>query len=94
MSTERKAGRGASMRSRNTTGAPALEPYSRDEWEMYFNAVAVSLAAKPHTARRRARDMARLCPYADVAAAGLARVNTAIEAHVDMTGPEDRAKWH
>ena len=82
------------MRSRNTTGAPALEPYSRDEWKMYFDAVASGLVAEPHTARRRARDMAKLCPYADVAAAGLARVQAAIEAYVDMVGPKDRNKWH
>jgi hypothetical protein len=82
------------MGSQNTTGGPTLEPYSRDEWKAYFDAVAVGLVAKPHTARRRARDMAKLCPYADVAAAGLARVNAAIEAYVDMTGPEDRNKWH
>jgi len=61
---------------------------------MYFDAVAAGLIAKPHTARRRGHEMAKLCPYADVAAAGLARVNAAIEAHVDMVGPKDPAKWH
>ena len=71
-----------------------MDAYSRNEWKAYFDAVALSLIAKPHTARRRARDMARLCPYADVAAAGLARVKAAIEAHAVTIGPKDRAKWH
>ena len=70
------------------------EGYSRREWATYFDAVAVGLVAKPHTARRRANDMAKLCPYADVAAAGLARVKAAIEAYADLTGPKDRSKWH
>jgi hypothetical protein len=38
--------------------------------------------------------MARLCPYAGVAEAGLGKVNAAIEVHVDMVGPKDPAKWH
>jgi hypothetical protein len=71
-----------------------LDAYSRDEWVAYFDAVAVGLLAQPRTAQRRANDMAKLCPYADVAAAGLARVKAAIKAHVNMTGPKDRAKWH
>lgn len=29
-----------------------------------------------------------------VAAAGLARVKAAIKAYQDLTGPDDRAKWH
>ena len=82
------------MGSDDELGAPTLDAYSRDEWKAYFEAVAVGLVTKPHTARRRARDMAAVCPYADVAAAGLARVKAAIEAHVDMVGPKDRAKWH
>jgi hypothetical protein len=82
------------MGSHTVTGAPTLDAYSRDEWETYFDAVAARLMAQPHTARRRARDMAKLCPYADVAAAGLAKVKAAIDAHVDMTGPKDRTKWH
>lgn len=82
------------MGSHNVTGARPSDAYSRDEWKAYFDAVAVGLVAKPHTARRRASDMAKLCPYADVAAAGLARVKAAIDAHVDMTGPTDRAQWH
>ena len=73
---------------------PELKGYNRREWVAYFDAIATGLVAKPHTARRRARDMAKLCPYADVAEAGLAKVNAAIEAYVDLTGPEDRAKWH
>jgi hypothetical protein len=76
------------------TRAPAMDAYSRDEWKAYFDAVAVELIAKPHTARRRARDMAKFCPYADVAAAGLARVKAAIEAQASMLGPKDRSKWH
>ena len=74
--------------------APTLEAYNRDEWKAYFDAVAVGLVAKPQTARRRASDMAKLCPYADVATAGLAKVKAAIEAYVDMIGPKERAKWH
>jgi hypothetical protein len=84
----------AVMGSYEVTGAPTLEAYSRDEWEMYFDAVATSLAAKPHTARRRAQEMAKLCPYADVAATGLARVKAASEAYVDTAGPVDRSRWH
>ena len=71
-----------------------MQAWNRREWARYFDAVAVGLVAKPHTARRRAGEMARLCPYADVAAAGLARVKAAIEAYTDLTGPKDRAKWH
>ena len=72
----------------------ALEGYNRREWVAYFDAIAAGLKAKPHTARRRAKDMADLCPYADVAAAGLAKVKAAIEAHVDLVGPKDRRRWH
>lgn len=82
------------MGSHDVMGATTLDAYSRDEWKMYFDAVAVGLVAKPHTARRRARDMAKLCPYADIAEAGLAKVKAAIEAHVDMVGPKDRSQWH
>ena len=72
-----------------------LEPWgTRREWVACFDTIAAGLVAKPHTARRRASDMAKLCPYPDVAAAGLARVKAAIEAQADMTGPKDRAKWH
>lgn len=69
-----------------------MNGYSRDEWKAYFDAVA--LIPKHHTARRRASDMAKLCPYADVAASGLARVKAAIKASEDIAGPKDRAKWH
>jgi hypothetical protein len=71
-----------------------MNGYKRHEWAAYFDAIATGLVAKPHTARRRARDMAQCCPYPDVAEAGLAKVNAAIEAHVDMVGPKDRAQWH
>ena len=80
------------MGSHDVMGAPTLDAYSREEWKAYFDAVA--LIPKPHTARRRANDMAKLCPYADVAAAGLATVKAAIKAAEDMAGPKDRAKWH
>ncbi len=82
------------MRSHEGTGRSGPEGYSRREWETYFEAVAIGLVAKPHTARRRASEMAKLCPYADVAAAGLARVNAAIDGYVDLVGPKDRAQWH
>jgi hypothetical protein len=82
------------MGSRKVMGEPASDAYSRDEWKAYFDAIAAGLMAKPHTARRRAKEMAALCPYADVAAAGLAKVKAAITAHEDMTGPKDRLKWH
>ena len=74
------------------TSAP--KGYNRREWVAYFDAIAAGLMAKPHTAWRRAKDMAALCPYEDVGAAGLAKVKAAIEAHVDVVGPKDRAKWH
>ena len=72
------------MGSYEPTGAPTVEPYSRNEREMYFNAVATTLAAKLCTARRRANGMAKLRPYTDVAAAGLARGKAAIKAYVDL----------
>lgn len=71
-----------------------MQGYNRREWVACFDAIASELIAKPHTARRRARDMARLCPYADVAEAGVARVKAAIDARLDMVGPRDPAKWH
>ena len=80
------------MGSYGLMGVLTLDAYTRDEWKAYFDAVA--LIPKPHTARRRASAMAKLCPYADVAAAGLARVKAAIEAYADLTGPKDRSKWH
>ena len=65
------------MGSHDVTGVTTLDAYSREEWKAYFDAVA--LIPKPHTARRRASAMAKLCPYADVAAAGLATVKVATE---------------
>lgn len=82
------------MGSHEGAEVPGPEGYSRREWETYFDAVAAGLVAKPHTARRRAREMAKLCPYADIAAAGLARVKAAIADYVDMVGPKDCAQWH
>ena len=72
-----------------------MTAYSRDDWEVYFDVVATTLAARPHTARRRAREMAKLCPYADVAALGLARVRAAIDAYVATAAePRNRSRWH
>lgn len=82
------------MGSYDVMGALALDAYSRNEWKAYFDAVASGLMTKPHTARRRAKDMAALCPYANVAAAGLARVKAAIDANVGMAGSKDRSQWH
>ena len=57
------------------------QPAGRGYWTAYFDALAMGpLLAKPHTARRRAGDMARACPYPEVAAAGLAKVRTALAA--------------
>jgi len=41
----------------------------------------------PRTARRRAGDLARICPYPDVAAAGLEKVKTALKAQAASTSP-------
>jgi hypothetical protein len=82
------------MGSDKVKGAPTLNAYSRNDWEVYFDVVATTLAAKPHTARRRARDMAKLCPYADVAALGLARVRAAIKAFAGTAKPTNRSRWH
>ena len=38
------------------------------------------LLLKPHTARRRAGEVAKSCPYEDIAADGLAKVKAAIKA--------------
>lgn len=55
-------------------------------WTAYFEAIAAgSLLSKPHTARRRAGDAARDCPYPDIAAAGLAKVKAAIQAQAGLT---------
>ena len=57
-------------------------------WMAYFYALATGpLLAKSHTARRRAGEMARICPYPDVASAGLAKVRTALKTHGSSTPP-------
>ena len=54
-------------------------PAGRGYWTAYFDALATGpLLAKPHTVRRRAGDMARACPYPEVAAAGLMKIRTAL----------------
>ena len=54
-------------------------------WRAYFEAIATGeLILRPHTARRRAGEAARSCPYPDIALAGVARVNAAI---VQAQGP-------
>ena len=56
----------------------------------YFDAIATGeLLLKPHTARRRAGEVARSCPYEDVAAAGLAKVKAAIKAQAVMATPHE-----
>ena len=60
----------------------------RRYWIAYFDALATGpLLAKPHTARRRAGDVARLCPYPEVAAAGLTKVKTALKARNPSNAP-------
>ena len=55
-------------------------------WAAYFDALATEpLLSKPHTARRRAGEVARNCPYPDIAAAGLAKVKTALKAQGPST---------
>ncbi|MCJ2119541.1 hypothetical protein MKK65_23735 [Methylobacterium sp. J-001] len=57
-------------------------------WMAYFDALATGpLLAKPHTARRRAGEMARICPYPDVASAGMAKVKTALKTRGSSTPP-------
>ena len=69
------------MQSRKLPNAPARHRFTRREWTAYFDAIATGdLVLKPHTARRRAGEAARTCPYEDVAAAGLAKVKAAISA--------------
>lgn len=59
-------------------GGPSL---GRWYWTAYFDAIATGdLLLKPHTARRRAGEVAKSCPYDDIAAAGLAKVKAAIKA--------------
>lgn len=54
-------------------------------WRAYFEAIATGeLVLRPHTARRRAGEAARICPYLDIASAGVARVKAAI---VQAQGP-------
>ena len=61
--------------------SPAGHRFTRRDWATYFDAIASGeLIEKPHTARRRAGEAARTCPYEDVAAAGLAKVKAAISA--------------
>ena len=63
-------------------------PMGRRYWTAYFDALATEpLLAKPHTARRRAGDVARLCPYPEVAAAGLTKVKTALKARHPSNAP-------
>ena len=65
----------------NESKSPAGHRFTRRDWATYFDAIASGeLLAKPHTARRRAGEAARTCPYEDVAAAGLAKVQAAIKA--------------
>ena len=55
-------------------------------WMAYFDALATGpLLAKPHTARRRAGEMARICPYPDIAFAGLAKVRIALKTQGSST---------
>ena len=65
----------------NESKSPAGHRFTRRDWATYFDAIASGeLIAKPHTARRRAGEAARSCPYEDIAAAGLAKVKAAIRA--------------
>jgi hypothetical protein len=62
-------------------GIKVERPMGPRYWTAYFDALATGpLLAKPHTARHRAGEMARSCPYPDVAAAGLTKVRTALKA--------------
>lgn len=66
-----------------------LSRLERRYWIAYFDAVVSGpLLSKPHTARRRAGDMARGCPHPDIAASGLEKVKSAIEAHKWLFSPE------
>ena len=69
------------MPSRGIPEPRAEPPLGRRYWAAYFDAIATGeLLLKPHTARRRAEEVARSCPYEDVATAGLAKVKAAIKA--------------
>jgi hypothetical protein len=75
-----------SRRMSEPRGEPSL---GRGYWAAYFDAIATGeLLLKPHTARRRAGEVARNCPYEDVAAAGLAKVKAAIKAQAIMAAPQ------
>jgi hypothetical protein len=80
------------MRSRKGPIAPARHRFTRRDWAEYFDAIATGdLVLKPHTARRRAGEAARACPYEDIAATGLAKVKAAIKAratHASEPGPK------
>jgi hypothetical protein len=76
------------MPSRRMPEPRAEPPLGRRYWAAYFDAIATGeLLLKPHTARRRAGEVARSCPYGDVAAAGLAKVKAAIKAQAAMAAP-------
>lgn len=63
-----------------------LQPMGPGYWRAYFDAIATGeLLLKPHTARRRAGDVARSCPFPEIAAAGLAKVKAALEATGTVT---------
>lgn len=65
-----------------------IQPMGPRYWTAYFDALATGpLLSKPHTARRRAGEMARNCPYPDVAAAGLAKVKIALKAQDRSISP-------
>ena len=56
-------------------------PLGRRYWTTYFDAIATGdLLLKPHTARRRAGEVAKSCPYEDIATDGLAKVKAALKA--------------
>lgn len=56
----------------------------RRYWTAYFDAIATGdLLSKPHTARRRAGEVAKSCPYDDIAVDGLARVKAALQAQAE-----------
>ena len=61
-------------------------PLGRRYWRAYFDAIATGdLLLKPHTARRRAGEVAKSCPYEDIAADGLAKVKVALKAKAAHT---------
>ena len=61
------------------SGPSGRPPLSRRYCTAYFDAIATGdLLLKPHTARRRAGEVAKTCPYEDIAA-GLAKVKAAIK---------------